>query len=116
MKRLVFPCLLALAVLAGCAAGQPFGPTLRSQCQEEELKAEPVLRDLVAEAKDAEALRVNPDAATSQQAEAAARKDALKECGRKMRSAQDACEANPSVANAKALGARTAECRRLADE
>jgi len=97
MKR--FIPFIMLALVAGCAAGQPFGPTLRSGCQAEEVAYVGTKQDIIEAVLAAD---VTPE-----------RKADLKACNKRMTAAQDACEAAPSEAAAKAMQAARSACETL---
>lgn len=101
MSRLILAALAA-ALIAGCGAGQPLGPTLRSGCQQAKLDSEQVKKDLAA-------VVAQPVLTPEQQI----RKDALKQCSRDMTETREACDAAPSEALAQAEQAQTAECKAM---
>lgn len=87
------------ALVAGCTAGQPFGPTLRSGCQQAELNSVSVKESLLSAVTDA---AVTPE-----------RKAALKDCSRQMTATRKACDAAPSAATVDAENTQTAKCKTL---
>jgi hypothetical protein len=97
MRRFALFAAFAAVVIAGCSAGQVFGPSVRSSCQEQELAYEDVQPKLLAAA-------TAPDVTVE-------RKTEIKNVDRDYRSARGRCETGATSKNSGAVTSAVADMK-----